>query len=106
VPVPVPAAQESAQFAAFCMSALTGWGTAAAPVTSLQSIADVASDAPRLLQQAFELPELPSAGAAEEKSREKEEARLRRQALFLHKRRRPKRIERHTATAEEVSAML
>jgi Calpain family cysteine protease len=104
--VPVPAAQESAQYAAFCMSALTGWGTAAAPVTSLQSIADVASDAPRLLQQAFELPELPSAGAAEEKSREKEEARLRRQALFLHKRRRPKRIERHTATAEEVSAIL
>jgi Calpain family cysteine protease len=100
----IPAAQATAQLAAFCMSALTGWGTAAAPLSSLQSAADVAGDAPQLLMSAFELPELSTAGAAEEKSREKEEDRLRRQALFLHKRRRPKRIERHTATVEEVSA--
>ncbi|CAM9419849.1 unnamed protein product [Ascophyllum nodosum] len=92
---------DRARFMAFVLHSLTGWipSIIADRVPSVEEVS--VEGTPCLSREDLRLPGLPPVDEEEEAARERLEDMKRRQALFLHKKRKPKKIKRKVVSAKE-----
>eukprot|EP00752_Nemacystus_decipiens_P010794 g9601.t1 len=90
---------EQARFVAFVLHSLAGWIPSV--TTGISAETALLEGTPGLTPDDLHLPALPPVDVEEEAARERLEERKRRQALFLHKKRRPRKVERKVVSAEE-----
>eukprot|EP00903_Cladosiphon_okamuranus_P015705 g14497.t1 len=91
--------EDQARFVAFVLHSLAGWIPSVA--SGISAEVALSEGTPCLTTEDLSLPALPPVDVEEEAARERLEERKRRQALFLHKKRRPKKVERKIVSAEE-----